>query len=69
MMYILGSLLGDIHYFTFVPCLCEGVVHVHEFVGVQRSPISLTCFSLVVPGLFLQVLLVHVSVVEVVRMS
>lgn len=40
--------VGDIRYFTFVPCLCEGVVHVHKFVGVQRSPVSLTCFSVVV---------------------
>jgi len=40
--------VGDIRYFTFVPCLWEGAVHVHKFVGVQRSPVSLTCFSVVV---------------------
>ena len=52
-MYVLGSLLGfgDIHDFTFVQFLCEDVVHVHKFVGVQRSPVSLTCLSVVVLSL------------------
>ena len=56
-MYFLGSLLGlgDIHYFTFVPFVCEDVVHVHKFVGVKRSPVSLTCCSVVVIRLFLLV--------------
>lgn len=62
--------VGDIHYFTSAPCPCVGVVHVHKFVGVQRSPVSLTCFSVLVLGLFLLVYPGIVgSVVEVVRMS
>ena len=47
--------IGDIHYVTFVPCPCEGVVHGQKFVGVQRSPVTLTCFSVVVLSLFLLV--------------
>ena len=47
--------VGDFHYFTFVPCLCEDVVHIHKFVSMQRLPVSLTCFSVVVLGLFLLV--------------
>ena len=69
--------VGDFHYFAFVPCLCEGVVHVHKFVGVQRSPVSLTRFSVVVLSLFLLVHLVwlcgrgcrYVLIVELVGIS